>query len=166
MQASRSESASHLHWEGWVRLCQNFLLPTLSRGSEDCQRIGRACGRKKLFWWIIFSFITSKISDNIFQVSIGHWRRLGKLFVHGQLRQTFLPEAEQDFQVPKLIHCNFNFCFYFSILLVLRCKMTFAQIALRTARRCRLSGSVQTAGSWCAGFLSRMFNCQFSTLVG
>ena len=37
--------------------------------------------------------------------------------------------------------------FYFSILLVLRCKMTFAQIALKTARRCRLWGSVQTAGS-------------------
>ena len=34
-----------------------------------------------------------------FQVSLGHWRRLGKLFVHGQLRQTFLPEAADDTQV-------------------------------------------------------------------
>ena len=33
------------------------------------------------------------------QVSLGHWRRLGKIFVHGQLRQTFLPEAEDDLQV-------------------------------------------------------------------
>ena len=33
------------------------------------------------------------------KVSLGHWRRLGKLFVHGQLRRTFLPEAEDDLQV-------------------------------------------------------------------
>ena len=33
------------------------------------------------------------------QVSLGHWRRLGKLFVHGQLRHTFLPEAEDELQV-------------------------------------------------------------------
>ena len=36
------------------------------------------------------------------QVSFGHWRRLGKLFVHGQLRQTFLPEAADDTQVLML----------------------------------------------------------------
>ena len=52
------------------------------------------------------SFITSKMSHYSFQVSIGHWRRLGKLFVHGQLRQTFLPEAEQDFQAPELMERN------------------------------------------------------------
>ena len=37
------------------------------------------------------------------QVSLGHWRRLGKLFVHGQLRQTFLPEAADDTQVLVLV---------------------------------------------------------------
>ena len=37
------------------------------------------------------------------QVSLGHWRRLGKLFVHGQLRQTFLPEAEDDLQVLHIL---------------------------------------------------------------
>ena len=61
---------------------------------------------RNCYRWIIFSYKTSKISHNSFQVSIGHWRRLGKLFVHGQLRQTFLPEAEQDFQVPELMERN------------------------------------------------------------
>ena len=58
------------------------------------------------FWWTIFSSRAFKLLHNSPQVSIGHWRRLGKLFVHGQLRQTFLPEAEQDFQVPELMERN------------------------------------------------------------
>ena len=78
------------------------------------------------------------------QVSLGHWRRLGKLFVHGQLRQTFLPEAEDDLQV---LHILMLVCTLSRCRLFIRFKRSCVPTAWRMERGSLPRDSAQTAGS-------------------
>ena len=75
------------------------------------------------------------------KVSLGHWRRLGKLFVHGQLRRTFLPEAEDDLQVLYSIDAS---------LLQLSCYLsTICQVQEELCANCLEDGKRESAKGLC-----------------
>ena len=153
LQATWFEAATYLHGEGRVRVCEDFFMSALSRGFEDHQRTGRTCGRKELSVKLGTDFLAhvvchlspgleclANISVPPLQVSLGHWRRLGKLFVHGQLRQTFLPEAEDDLEVMLLWSTSVE-------LLFVRCRRSFVPTAWRTGRGSLPRDSAPTAGN-------------------
>jgi len=85
---------------------------------------------------------TKELEEHV--VSLGHWRRLGKLFVHGQLRQTFLPEAEDDLQV---LHILMLVCMLSRCRLFIRFKRSCVPTAWRMERGSLPRDSAQTAGS-------------------
>ena len=122
-------------------MCEDVFMSAMSRGLEDHKRIGGTCGRK---------FGTQFQVDSLgmlvlpLQVSLGHWRRLGKLFVHGQLRQTFLPEAEDDLQV---LHILMLVCMLSRCRLFIRFKRSCVPTAWRMERGSLPRDSAQTAGS-------------------